>query len=97
MRPRGEIRVALFDAAQALKQEQGGATWREMAARACVGFDAARKTVSNMVLAGELEPCGQVRAAHACRPMVRYAPKRRGGWVSSGFGHLDAALRGWGR
>lgn len=96
MRPRGEIRQAIETTARTLAMEQGGGTWREMAQRACVGFEAARKTVSNMVLAGELVPCGQVRVQHARRPMMRYAP-RRSSWVSSGMGNLDAVLRSWGR
>ena len=94
MRPRGEIRQALAGAAQALTQQQGGATWRELAAHACVGYAAARKTVSNMALAGELVPGGVVRVAHACRPMVRY--RVRGGWVAAGMS-LDAVVSTWGR
>lgn len=96
MRPRGAIRQALLGAAQTLAAQQGGATWREMAAHARVGWDAARKTVGNMVAAGELQPCGQVRAPHACRPMVLYTPQTGGSkWTAEGFA-LDLVVRRWG-
>lgn len=74
MRPRGEIRQALHQAAHELAQAQGGATWRTLAERACVGYAAARRTVRNMAQAGHLQPVGEERAPHSRRPMVRYAP-----------------------
>lgn len=69
MRPRSDIRRAL--AAAAAEVGSTGATWRDLAARACVGFDAARRTAENMHRAGELVVVGQ-RVAGAARPMNVY-------------------------
>lgn len=112
MRPAGEIRQALRSAAQTLAvPERNGATWRDLAAHAQVGFDAAKQTVRDMAAAGELVPIGTVRADHASRPMVRYAvaatqqparPQRANfatswGDACSGSGGmgLDALTRSW--
>jgi hypothetical protein len=67
MRPRGEVRLALAQAVEAAPAP--GATWRELAAQACVGLDSARRTVGNMVAAGELIVVGHKRVPHARRPM----------------------------
>lgn len=77
MRPRGEIREALFHKAAELPvlplpdagTEVRAGTWRDLAALACVGYEAARRTVDNMVTAGELIVVGHRRVPHACRPM----------------------------
>ena len=81
MRPRGEIRQALADAAAAIAAERiqrgdavVGATWRDMAVRACVGFDAAHDTVKNMARGGELVRTGSVKVQGARRPLAAYAP-----------------------
>lgn len=58
MRPRGEIRQALFSAARSLHEERGHFTWIDMAEKAQVGYDAARVTVKNMASAGELVRVG---------------------------------------
>lgn len=52
MRPTGEIRRALLDAAARLAAEKGGATWREIAAAAVVVVDSQRS------VAGEREQRG---------------------------------------
>lgn len=70
MRPRGEIRQALSDVAH----EVGRGTWRTYAARACVGFSAAKQTVRDMARAGELEVVGTQAVPGVCRPMLVYAP-----------------------
>lgn len=78
MRPRGEIRVALTEAAQALaKAGASAATWRDMAQRAGVGYQAARQTVERMALHGDLRRAGEVRVPHSRRPMALYAPADR--------------------
>jgi hypothetical protein len=75
MRPTGEVRVALRNAAQALATErEQGATWRDMAQHACVARQHARRTVINMARAGELRATGSVRVPGACRPMTPYLP-----------------------
>lgn len=94
MRPRGEVRMAMASAAKALADEAKGATWRDMAQRACVGMGVAQKTVKNMVLAGELQSIGTVRVAGARRPMSMYVPREN--WVNNGLS-LDNVLRSWSR
>lgn len=91
MRPRGEIRAALADAAQQLACQQvsgtgqlKGVTWRQLARAACVGFDFARATVKNMVTSGELVPVGEEREPGSRRPMVTYAPASMARGLSSG-------------
>ena len=86
MRPRGQIRQALQQAAHELAHEHGGATWRRLAERACVGYAAAKTTVRDMARAGELAPAGEERTPHARRPMVLWAP------ASSRHGTSPAAL-----
>jgi hypothetical protein len=82
-RPAGEIRQALrrafLDLAMARMAEQGAAkaarvTWREAAAVAAVGWDAAKRTADNMARAGELVPVGLVRTPGVSRAMVGYLP-----------------------
>lgn len=72
MRPRGEIRAAMADAFAVLLRERGllvegvavdGVSCRDAAAVAQVGFDAARRTVENMVRAGELVRISSVKRA----------------------------------
>lgn len=74
MRPTGEIRQALGAAAQALATERGGATWRDMAERAGVGYLAARRTVENMERSGALQPLGFEKREHSRRWMKLYVP-----------------------
>lgn len=95
MRPRGEIRQALAAAAGELAAVQGGAHWREMAMRACVGFAAAKTTVRDMVRAGELGPVGVVRTAHARRPMTLLAPTTRPVETRPAPQRLDELMQRW--
>ena len=73
MRPTGEIRQALSQAARALAEERGAAvTWKDMAEVAQVGRAMARDKVRNMERVGEL-----VRMGTECtggRPAVTYLP-----------------------
>lgn len=97
MRPRADIRLALATAAQELPTQLGrGATWRDMAKHARVGFAAAKATVHNMARAGELQPAGTVTSPSSRRPMTAFVPAQqveRACPVSS----LDTLLRGWQR
>lgn len=55
MRPRGEIRCALFTAAEQFVAEgRSSFNYRDLAVRSQVGFEAARVTARNMERAGEL-------------------------------------------
>jgi hypothetical protein len=103
MRPRGEIRQALSAAAQSVVQEQAahqvaptelGATWLDLAHRACVGRQAAKRTVSNMVTAGELRPAGTVKVPGSRRPVRRYVPAaNEGSWDACAC--LAQVINGW--
>jgi len=74
MRPPGEIRQALGAAAQGLANERGGATWRDLAELAGVGYQAARRTVENMHRSGELQSVGSEKRPHSRKWMTLYAP-----------------------
>lgn len=74
MRPPGEIRQALGAAACALATERGSATWRDMAERAGVGYQAARQTAENMRRSGELQSVGAEKRPHSRKWMTLYAP-----------------------
>ena len=99
MRPAGELRQAIGRAARELAAERAvnpsysvaGGTWRELAARACVGFQPARRTVENMARAGALQPLGLVRVDGARRPMVLYGPAGSAAVAVS----LETVMRGW--
>lgn len=67
MRPVGEIRMAL--SAAAAEFGEAGATWRDLAVAACVGYDAAQATTDNMVRAGDLVVIGRVTRPGVSRPM----------------------------
>ena len=78
MRPRGEIRQALSNAAHALAHEVGaGFTYLDLAVRGQVGFDAARQTTKDMVKAGELHPVGVKQVPGIKRPLRTYRPAVR--------------------
>jgi hypothetical protein len=96
MRPRGEIRQAISDAAYTLK-EQGGGTFRDLAQLACVGYQAAEATAKNMARAGELAVVGKVRVPNVRRPMNKYAPAEQGeNWIT-GATSLSRVMQGWNR
>lgn len=73
MRPVGEVRMALLDAARRLCINGRRATLRELAAAAQVGRDAARRTVYEMAKAEVLFPAGERRVSYRNRPVVEYA------------------------
>jgi hypothetical protein len=75
MRPRGDVRVALGQAAVSMvARGVPGGTWRELAALANVGFDAAKETAKNMVRAGELLVVGEEAVPGANRKAHVLAP-----------------------
>ena len=74
MRPRGEVRQALFSAALELLPVQGACTWRELAAVAQVGCVDARRAVENMTRSGELVRTGSQRRADGAGWVGLYEP-----------------------
>lgn len=92
MRPRGEARQAIADAAKALKAEQGAATWRELSARARVGFDLGHDTVRNMARSGELAVVGRSQLAGSGHWCKLYEPAPPGPQLGL---DLERMLRAW--
>lgn len=95
MRPRGEIREALATAARALHAEQGAATWREIAARAQVGYGAAHDTIRNMARSGELADVGGHKPPGSDRYHRLYEPAQRANFATATTGDLDQVVRQW--
>lgn len=94
-RPRGEVRLALAVAAAELTRENGGATWREMAIRACVGFAAARDTTRNMARAGELQVLEYRCVIGTNRRAVIFAPGQPVESASDAEVSLAVVLGAW--
>jgi len=74
MRPAGEIREAILQAACALATPEQAPTLAELAQRACVGLEVARRTVDNMKRSGLLRVPRTRRVAYRNRPVAEYAP-----------------------
>lgn len=77
-RPACEIRSTLVETFRQLALERGGATWRDAANAACIGFRAAKVTTENLVRAGQLVPVADVRVPGARQPMKLYRPNAVG-------------------
>jgi transposase len=94
VRPPGEIRQALAQAAEALVREGGAASWRDMAERAGVGYHVAKVTVNNMVRAGVLQQAGVDKRAHSNRWVRLYEPGLN--WATESTGcDLAEVTRSW--
>ena len=105
MRPAGELRQALAAAARKLEAQRmasahRGATWRDLAAHAGVGYSAAKQTVRNMARAGELKRLPEdARTSYSRRPMALYvpaAPAPAAPQQPTRSEPLDVLLRAWG-
>lgn len=95
MRPRGEIRMALAAAADALTQQRGCFTSRDAAHLAKVEFEVARLTLKDMERAGELDKLDrQVREQGVRRPLNLYA-SARGEPVADAAAELGRVVRCW--
>ena len=95
MRPAGEVRQALLNACTQLATPDRGPTLREMAAVACVGLQAARRTVENMSRAGLLHRVRDRKVEYRNRPVAEYVPAAMQG-DGDGFVDLAQVLRVWG-
>lgn len=96
MRPAGEVRLALIQAAQDIVREIGqpgrGPTLKEIYTRAQVGSDCARNLVPKIKKAGDLRIVGTRRVDYRNRPVSEYAPAAavqesddiQQGWVDLG-------------
>lgn len=74
MRPAGEVHQALLKAATELASPERSPTQRELAVKAQVGHDAARRTVQNMRRAGHLVWVRDRRVPYRNKPVAEYAP-----------------------
>ncbi|WP_295378417.1 hypothetical protein [uncultured Pseudacidovorax sp.] len=77
MRPAGEVRQALLDAALALTTPERSPTQLELAMHAQVGFKAARATVQNMVRSRALVIVRLREVDYRPRPVAEYCPASR--------------------
>lgn len=73
MRPAGEVRQALLDAAQVLTTETTAPTLMELAAHSQVGSTAALFTIRNMVKSGALVIVRTRRVDYRNRPVAEYS------------------------
>src|SRR4051812_21248800 len=73
MRPTGEVRQALAQAAAALTTRESSPTLLELARHSQVGFMAARRTVDNMRRAGDLVVVRTRKVDYRNRPVAEYA------------------------
>lgn len=74
MRPAGEVRQALLQAAAELVTPQRAPTQRELAEAAQVSYGVARHTVRNMAQQGVLRIVRTRRVPYRNRPVAEYAP-----------------------
>lgn len=97
MRPAGEIRQALLNAATLLATPERAPTVRELAHHAGVGLDAARRTVDNLKRCGALEIARPRRVDYRNRPVAEYQPARLGDLdaIDAPFIDLARVLGGW--
>lgn len=95
MRPVGDVRQALLAACVELATPTQGPTLRELAAKACVGLDAARRTVSDMSRAQQIRKVRERRVQYRNRPVAEYAPAGPE-CAQDGGADLASVLQAWG-
>jgi AcrR family transcriptional regulator len=74
MRPAGEVRQAIIQAAFDLAMPGRGATLAEITERACVSRQAARDHIPKLKSRGHLQIVGERRVDYRNRPVAEYAP-----------------------
>jgi hypothetical protein len=101
MRPAGEIRQALIQAAHALAHSGRGATLAELADKACVGRDAARMHVPKLKSRGHLQIVCERKVDYRNRPVAEYAPAKvlslQDVQAMTGAAVLSNCMRNWAR
>lgn len=75
MRPRGDVRQRMGEAASELHRAMGHVSACAMAAWAGLPLDKAREVARDMERSGELERCGRKRVPHARKPVLLYVPR----------------------
>jgi hypothetical protein len=93
MRPAGEIRQALLQAACELATPEQAPTLTELAHKACVAVSCARRTVDNMTRGGALRVARTRKVDYRNRPVAEYEPAPTESPVDSpkDAAHLDVA------
>jgi hypothetical protein len=94
MRPAGEVREALLDAVRTLATPTRGPTLTELARKACVSQQAARRTVDNLCRSGVLTIPRTRKVLYRNRPVAEYAPASPS---DSPIVDLATLLAAWGR
>lgn len=74
MRPAGEVRQTLMRVCRVHARAERGLTVREWAELACVGLDAAQRTVENMARAGQVCKLKDRTVTYRNRPVAEYVP-----------------------
>ncbi len=103
MRPVGDIRLAILQAAHLIHRERAatgqGPTLAKIVERSQVGYKAARNTVANLTRSGQLAIVDTCKVEGRNRPAAVYAPveAHREPEITSGPGWLDLSkcLRAW--
>ena len=95
MRPAGEVRRALLQAAADLAVPGQGATLRELVVQAQVGAPAARSMVRDLVRCGALRIVRHRRVDYRNRPVAEYAPPASAGGCGVMGGDLGGVVRAW--
>lgn len=75
MRPRGDARQRMVEAAMELHRSIGRASACAMGACAGLPVEKAREVARDMERSGELERCGKARLPHARKPVLLYVPR----------------------
>lgn len=99
MRPAGEVRQALLQAALDLTTPDSAPTQRELAEQAQVAYEVARGMVRDMNRGGALRIVRTRRVAYRNRPVAEYALADRtqqGQAAAGGRFALQLAMQTWG-
>ncbi len=96
MRPAGEVREAVLDAARALVTPTQGPTLAELARKARVSQQAARRTVDNLCRCGALTIPRTRKVLYRNRPVAEYEPAKPPS-ANSSIVDLATLLAAWGR
>lgn len=99
MRPAGEARLALIQAAADVVREIGqpgrGATLREMYTRAQVGSTCARDLVPKIKASGALCIVGERVVDYRNKPVAEYAPALDANQIQQGWVDLGQCMADW--
>lgn len=96
MRPAGEISRALLQAVEQLATPERGVGLREMAERAGVQLEVARKTVCDMKRYGRLVMSGEHKVPGRNRPAALYDVPRQEAAANDAAAGFSLLVKAWG-